>query len=49
MYGRNCERPENDFFCPTLDHYLYEAEEATKLDDVNFFSYFKDIVCLSNH
>lgn len=34
MVGRTCEKPESGFFCPTMDHLLYEAEEAIKLNEV---------------
>lgn len=35
MSGRTCDKPESSFFCPTLDHLLYEAEDATKLDQLS--------------
>lgn len=35
MGGRACDQPLNGFYCPTLDHLLYEAEHARKLDDVS--------------
>ena len=35
MVGRTCEKPDNGFYCPTLDHLLYEAEYAKKFDQVN--------------
>lgn len=33
MVGRTCEKPDSGFFCPTLDHLIYEAEEAKKSDE----------------
>ena len=32
MSGRTCDKPETGFYCPTLDHLVYEAENAKKLD-----------------
>jgi laminin beta 1 len=32
MDGRTCDKPVNGYFCPTLDHFVYEAENAKKLD-----------------
>lgn len=32
MTGRTCEKPKDGFFCPLLDHFVYEAEDAEKLD-----------------
>lgn len=35
MVGRTCDKPENSFYCPTLDHLIYEAEEAEKRDKLS--------------
>ena len=31
MGGRKCDMPDNGFYCPTFDHFIYEAENAKKL------------------
>ncbi len=37
MDGRTCDRPVSGYYCPTLDHFAYEAENAKKLDLVRIF------------
>ncbi len=32
MKGRTCDKPKDGFFCPLIDHFTFEAEEAVKLD-----------------
>lgn len=34
MVGRTCEKPESGYYCPTLDHLIYEAESAVKANEV---------------
>jgi hypothetical protein len=37
MVGRTCDRPADEYFCPLLDHLVYEAEEARRLDQKTRF------------
>jgi hypothetical protein len=32
MTGRRCDKLMDDLYCPALDHYLYEAEDAEKVN-----------------
>ena len=32
MVGRICDKPKDGFYCPTLDHLIYEAENAKQFD-----------------
>ncbi len=43
MIGRTCDKPRDGFFCPAMDHFLYEAEMARKFDDPRSQDYIRSV------
>lgn len=33
MSGRACDKPKDGFFCPLIDYFTFEGEEANRLDE----------------